>query len=278
VLAVALRTIELPWYEQPQEVVGVSEDLRASFVWVGSSYWREILGGFQAVATGSPVLRPSSQGLVIGLSAGGNALQVASNPTIVFPDASQCTIAVWRRHLDTTIRQSTLFGYVVGGDRIQMNAPWSDGNVYWDFGNPSNNIGRVSGAWGAKSTAFEAAVFVAGGGKGREIWRAGTRIASNNGFAPRIAITSANINVGSLGGVNADNEEIALIVVSPSAWSDDLIRTWSRAPYTTTFAPRRIFVPYSAAPSGAPTLTALAPEVYPDFLIRPRFNINIPGS
>lgn len=229
-------------------------------------------GGVTPTATvGSfPVERASVGPAVVvtaSTASNGNRLQLAADQNVVFPNADRCTIAVYRRSKDTTARVSTLFGAnSIDSDRTLAHAPYSDGNVYWDYGNPAS-FGRVSVAF-TKSTDWEALVFVAGQTKGREIWRNGVRIASDAAATASRLRTYPNVpfNLGSPGtaGQGSDDEEVALLVVSPEEWTDGEVAAWSRDPFGTTFAPARNVRPVYSAAAGTPvglsseTDTALA--------------------
>jgi len=52
---------------------------------------------------------------------------------------TSCTVAVIRRKTDSTLRVSSLFGCGsdTGANRCGAHCPYSDGTVYWDFGQQS---------------------------------------------------------------------------------------------------------------------------------------------
>lgn len=49
-----------------------------------------------------------------------------------------------------------------GANRIGTHTPWTDGTLYWDFGN-LNGGGRCSGAWGGTNGVFYQWTYLAGG-------------------------------------------------------------------------------------------------------------------
>lgn len=58
-------------------------------------------------------------------------------------------------------------------NRYSTHTPYSDGKIYWDFGNISGN-GRLSGSWGGDSSSFYYWGYLAG--SGMAIRRNGTQI------------------------------------------------------------------------------------------------------
>ena len=189
-------------------------------------------------------------------------LIVANSADTLFPSSTDATIFVVRRSLDTTARQSSLFGYNGGNDnRVSVNGPWSDGNIYFDFGGIDASQ-RISTTF-AKSTNVDYLVFVAGGGKGREIWRNKVKIAGDatkGGARPSSAL---NVRIGGVQSVNSDSDEIYLFGVANRAWSDAEIISWFDNPWQIFRAPKRVlYFPVGVAAGvpleGAATATATA--------------------
>ena len=96
-------------------------------------------------------------------------------------DPESCTILLATQRNSASIGSGTSNGYATGPtDRVLTHLPFSDGNIYWDYGNATAGSGRLS----VSSAGFLATgtvnnwAFVAGK-RGREIWRNGVRIASN---------------------------------------------------------------------------------------------------
>lgn len=66
-------------------------------------------------------------------------------PTSSIPSGNEITISVWNYGIEN--RQST----IIGGTRdistnpqdFNIHLAWSDGNIYWDIGNPFNRINKV---------------------------------------------------------------------------------------------------------------------------------------
>ena len=185
----------------------------------------------------------------------GRSLVIANSGNDLTPSATDATFFVIRRPLDTVARATTLFGCEAGASaRILVHAPWSDGNLYFDFGNSTAGSGSVSAPF-VKSTSPDYLVFVAGGGKGREVWRNGTRIASNTAATASRPAGLPNFRLGACNNsnVSSDLEEIYLFGAAGRAWSDREIGSWFANPWQ-VFEPRRVWVPGSAV--GGPTIVS----------------------
>lgn len=90
---------------------------------------------------------------------------------------------VYARILTSAPNGSTVdgFGYEFGADnRILAHVPYSDGTIYWDFGDATPGSGRVFVAGETFEVGkLDVFVFSAGKLRGREIWRNGVRIAAD---------------------------------------------------------------------------------------------------
>jgi hypothetical protein len=247
-----------PWTRQPQGAAQFLDSLAVLDAWSGHvpGVTQKRLEVTQ-LAVGALAVGPA--GLCVDLPASQGRLRLAASVASIFPTGlADCTIAMVIRHKDTTLRGGTAFSDNAANtsNRLLVHAPFSDGNAYFDFGNFTLGSGRISGSWGGKTTNVETLVCVAGQGKGREIWRNGRRLANN---------TSAKAVLGNLSAVafwlgspqGGDSQEIYLFIAESREWSDAEIHGFAAQPWAKIFAPRRIFVPVSAAPSGAPTLSDL---------------------
>lgn len=260
--------IRPPWTRQPQWPAPLNPKLRApTAVWTGSLWGvTRLVGEAPALLGGTlPTQVVTPQGYAASLTNSTGRIRLVSDADTIFPSVSSASIAVLRRSRDATSRNSTLFGYNGGSsERVQAHAPYSGDTLYWDFANSTSGSGggRVSVSF-TKTTAWETLVFVAGGGKGREVWRNGKRIASDTSATANRTTTSAAFHIGSSDGTNnCDSEDIALFVVSAVAWSDAECRDWCNNPWGATYAAieRRIWVPVSAAGGGQTVAIAQATE------------------
>ncbi len=74
---------------------------------------------------------------------GSNDRVIVSNFGQVAP-TTEITIEFWQK-VDSVKAQSTFnLSNDVGANRINAHVPWSDGLVYWDFGNISGGVGRLT--------------------------------------------------------------------------------------------------------------------------------------
>ena len=250
--------VKRPWTKQPQVAAALNPALRKpTAVWLGSSPSVNLVGSIPVVNSNIGI-GPSLVGVAgkSATSSTANSIQLTPTRDLIFPGGA-ATIAVLRRKTDTTARVATVFGNNAA-NRILLHAPYSDGNVYWDFGN--DTTGRLSVAFGAITTDWEAIVVVAGPTKGREIWRNKNRLAADTSktFVPASGTTPWYLF--STGADVSDVEEKALVVITASEWTDAEIRSWVDNPWAATFAPlpRRIWAPVASgvvthATSGALT-------------------------
>jgi hypothetical protein len=217
------------------------------------SYLRndEVPGSDTHTFSGSAVLAGRAHGRALVLNGSTDQMVVCSRPDRVFTNSTDCTMFVVRRHLDTTNRAAAVFGHHrLNSERVLLHAPFSDGNAYWDYGSNASTH-RISVAWGTKQTTLEAIVCVAGGGKGRELWRNGIKLA---GDVSKVGTSAAgqlsSVVMGAVAGT-ADLEEVYLAGVVARAWSDAEIAAWSANPWGIFYTPRKLFIPSAAAPPAA---------------------------
>src|SRR5574337_1031861 len=174
-----------PWTQQPQEEVAPNPRLRApSLIWCG---------GAQNIGA----MENNVGGRGLRLSSSGYGTAVANDTSKIIP-AGQAgvTISVLRTSLDATPRGSMLFGSVLSDtNRVLAHAPWSDGNIYWDYGNFTSGSGRISSAYTKSAGSVDILTFVADTGR-REIWRNGRLLVSGTGSATPLTL-SAQFFVGS---------------------------------------------------------------------------------
>lgn len=242
---------KIPWTIQPQYPVGIDwsnalgRSVVEAFLPLSVNNQTTVRGYSPAVAAGTIVSEVGTLGRNVALAAGtlNAGLIIAADGDDIFPTTNEATIFVIRRSKDTTARQSTLFGYDVSAtDRVLVHGPWDDGIMYFDYGGIAASQ-RISVAY-TKSTAVEYLVFVAGGGKGREMWRNGVKIAGDATKAGARSATAANFRIGaSSPTLAADTEEVYLFGTANRAWSDVEIASWSKNPWQ-IFRPlsRNIFV------------------------------------
>ena len=91
-----------------------------------------------------------------------------------WPSGGPITIAFWNHVLTADVQASSAFGVgatFTATDRIQCHCPWSDKNLYWDYGD-SGGAGRVSTDYTAFLDKWTHVVLVASGSSGskQEVW------------------------------------------------------------------------------------------------------------
>lgn len=233
--------------QQPQYIAPLNPalvlQLGITSAWVGSQE-KHVYANTGSSGTGffstSIALTPSSAGIAASFNnIASERIQIAGNSNDVL-GTSSATIAVLRRCRDTTVRDNTLFGYNSSAtDRVLSHAPHSNGNLYWDFGNATDGSGRISVAF-AKDTNWETLVFVAGQTKGREVWRRGSKIASNTAAkASRPSNSTPFVLGGTVGTYASDNIDVALLVTSNLEWTDAQIADWTANPWSVFKSPPR---------------------------------------
>ena len=151
----------------------------------------------------------------------------------VFLDLNNATIVTYRRKVDTTFRESCLFGSSNSdnNNRVSIHAPWSDGNIYFDFSNIG--AGRLVVSAPGFTTAPECYVSVASTARGMELWRNG-KLLGSSGSSPTLTTNIGySYGLGSYlsNSVNTDNQYIYLHVVYPKALSQVLCRSISINPW-----------------------------------------------
>lgn len=171
---------------------------------------------------------------------------------------SRVTVLVIRRKTDGTARACSMAGVTgaSGTELFNIHCPYSDGNVYWDFGG-STSPNRLSYT-PATVTGVQKWAFVAGG-NGSAIYLNGVQQASQG-----TAITRTNagnfftLNNGAAG--SGDLADYYFFAVLDAEWTASMVQWWNAEPYAMfSAAPplRRIFVPPAAA---APVSTAFGDD------------------
>lgn len=126
------------------------------------------------------------------------------NGTFPWPTGGPITIAFWSFALSAA--QNSV-AFTVGNqnvpNRCQAHAPWSDGNIYWDYGTATTGSGRVSTSYAGKLDKWTHVVLVSAGTGGtfQGIYLDGTlanSVATSGG--PTAALTGVRIGHGSAGG------------------------------------------------------------------------------
>jgi hypothetical protein len=167
-------------------------------------------------------------------------IQLASDADTLL-GTTRCTILVLRSLNSTSFSATQSHGYTAGDtDRVAVHFPYTDGNVYWDYGNFFTNTGggrlvaTTSGTWVAGK--IEAWAFIADPTRGREIWRDGVRIANHTGRTASRNTTSQAFRVGAAAGSAQPENVFQFVLLGDTALDADRIEAWSENPW-------RIFTP-----------------------------------
>jgi len=268
-----------PWYEQPQEAVEPNADIRDAlrFLWSGASFRQDLITGRSAThgaATQTIVQQGraancsasqqnvewSQQFLTTSDGAGGGefTMLVVANP-------ESGGGAVEHMLAQKNDAAGSPFAQALIGANAASNASYSAGSAcFFTF-----NAGTAAAAAAAGVVDGEMHVWVGvrrltttAGISSHELWRDGVLLASSSASTRGITQSATRwMAVGSRG--NGTTEAFRRQAVYAAGWDRALTQVELlafRSPnhcHALLFAPRRIFVPVSAAPSGAPTLSDL---------------------
>lgn len=231
------------WTSQPQFSTGINQELVSKGL--TSVYTPSI--GLVLVKNMVPVFNggviTASEGGVAFRTTGGtaNAVTVAESADDVIGLASGA-IFMYFRFRDTTARAAQIAGYYTATTAQRaLLQPYSDGNFYFDWGGAVNNGGRVSVAY-SKHTRPQCVTGVSGGGKGKELWFGGAKVASNATDSTARPSGSQNFRFGTASsefGGASDAIDLYLCATFNKALSDTDIRNISANPWQ-LFSPRLV--------------------------------------
>lgn len=186
-----------------------------------------------AVPGSSGTMRAGIGGIGYGLSVNSTSqIQIhADTNTLLNNQNTNVTFVIIREKLDSLARSSVLFGYDNGaGNRILVHGPWSDGTMYFDYGNVTT--GRLSVSGQTWSPRLDHMIFIAGSSKGREIWRNGAKIGGNTGITAPFTGWNQGFFVGSgASGILSDYENIYFFGIFLREWTDAECWQWFDDPY-----------------------------------------------
>lgn len=165
----------------------------------------------------------------------------------LFPIPNQGTIAVEVLRITSTNTNAMLFGYSNGAsDRVLFHAPYSDGNLYFDFGNTTTGSGggRVSVAYTKKLNTVTRFVCIAGPTKGREVWVDGNLLVADSTATFSSTKATTLFSVGTASSADAgEANAYSLLVTSAVEWTSAEAVAWCNDPYGTTFVNPELSVP-----------------------------------
>jgi hypothetical protein len=167
--------------------------------------------------------------------------EIGPENTIV--NGSGTTVGLVRRRLEATLSAGIVFGGT-SSTRCSCHCPFTDGNVYWDFG----GLGalRTTATGQEVNDSRETWVF-SGGAQGRDIWRNGVNVATNANTSTFTAGTETfNINHLNAAGGGGDIQEFAIFCVWKRQLSAREIQDWSRTPFQVLRQNTAFYVPEAA--------------------------------
>ncbi len=134
----------------------------------------------------------------------------------VYNDINVCAVT----RTNTIAASSIFFETQAGGNRINAHVPWSDGFLFWDAGAVSASQ-RLSVGWGGVVNKYylwdlTASTTATPSGLKQDIYRDGAIISNDNTMS---SFTGGNqdMYIGSMGGFNLFNGEIAELLIYTSA-------------------------------------------------------------
>lgn len=199
--------------------------------------WRDLLGRTILQTANDPVLLTDTRATGKTGLPGASLMSTINNYTsannslseLFFPVATQATVLLVYRHRDTTARNSAAFGVDTGGGsfgrRVDAILPFTDGNIYFDYGGVVEGASRLSVAI-TKDTLWHWWAFTVGGGFGMRIYRDGVLLASNSGTPSRTLDGGARWQVGGNEFTNADDVDVAEVLTFRRAVPPDHVYAW----------------------------------------------------
>lgn len=144
-------------------------------------------------ASKAPLLFPNPSSM--SFSGGTDYVNI---PGVSWPSGGPVTVSFWNLVATADVKNSSAFtvGNMDTPNRFQCHAPWSDSNIYWDYGSPTNGSGRVSTSYTAYLNAWTHIALVSDGTGGtfQGIYLNGTLAASvTTSAGPTVALSGAQI-------------------------------------------------------------------------------------
>jgi hypothetical protein len=230
-----------------------SEFKGASFVWTGGTL-NDVKTGKSLITAGiTQCVGPGGKGST-HVTGGDSYIKTGSSIDELLPSLANGTVVLYRRKTDTTKRISVVFQAGIGNsDRFLVHLPYSDGNVYIDFGNNSTHRLVIGGL--TFTTLPECWVFCISDSRGTECWRNGILLGTKAPPGNRLANTTEFL----LGGINnslvyTDNVENYLFATFPRPFSYHQCQQISLSPWSLfNGEQKRIF---TSIVGGTPTYTS----------------------
>lgn len=244
----------IPWTRQPQGPALVDRSGRlfdptklSAVIAPGSgSYLIDALSGKNYTVTTNPAKGVSSLGQSIAWAGGTNDYIELTTDADDVLDTVNCSILIATVRTSASTGILPAYGYQVSAsERAHLHIPYSDNNLYWDFGNATAGSGRLSVSIASYLAAGTINIWgFSAGSRGREIWRNGVLLASNSSATASRTLTAAKYRVGAVDTASAAAcyHTDALFALSKEQWSQNTFKELTNNP-NLVFAPqeRKVF-------------------------------------
>lgn len=194
--------------------------------------------GFNATATTGPELLTTDINFNPALQFNGsNEEMVVTNG--IFGTSTFNDVFVYVVNQTNTVQNSSVFfETTAGGERFNTHMPWSDNNIYYDYG-LCCGIGRINANWGTTTGSYHFWTLGAStgtstpSGTNKAIYRDGAVLTTNNNSDASTGANN-NLSIGSAGGSNFHAGDIAEMIVFtsvPTALEKERIETYLAIKY-----------------------------------------------
>ncbi len=223
-------------------VNGLRLQLRADLGITGTTnvtQWSDQSGnGFNATATTGPELLSTDINFNPTLQFNGSneEMQVTNG---IFGTSTFNDVFVYVVNQTNTVQNSSVFfETMAGGERFNSHMPWSDNNIYYDYG-LCCTIGRVSANWGTSTGNYHIWTMGAStgtstpSGTNKAIYRDGGVLTTNNQSDGSTG-NNSNLFIGSAGAANfhaGDVAEMIVFTAVPTAVEKERVETYLAIKY-----------------------------------------------
>jgi hypothetical protein len=176
-----------PWTQQPQFRAAVNTRWPWIHMWAGSFGFPDIISGeYSGQLSNNVVTGPQQTGIAFitpnNVAYDTYFLNRAGGVTLTLP-TNAITLILCGCSLNTAIEADIGSSSATLTDRLGGHFPYSDGNIYWDFGGTTAGTTRLSVAAGTVQPTDT--MVLTAGPRGMEIWRNGSLLASQGGSPTR---------------------------------------------------------------------------------------------
>lgn len=206
------------------------------------------------IDVGTFPLGVSNQGRGYRPTADTGRSQIASSANDVF-DSTSCTMLLVTTLI--SINSGTAMnGYINGGNRVDVNLPFTDNKIYWSFGNSTTGVGRVATANAVLFADGKTHTYaLVAGSRGREIWMDGVRIANDTGATSTRNSDASPVYIGSASATSSPIHVQHMWVSLKEQWPLDKLARWGANPGVGFLSQRRTMVTVLAGGGGDQTIT-----------------------